>query len=166
MACSIGARESISLNGLEEATIMFGSTTNSPLRPFGKKIDFISTIPLLIFLFAARLGAQTVATYGFEDGTADGWSSFNGASTPVATNAASHSGSFSLSCSPTITAPGNFPIGLGDIPTSGTASASFVVSVVGCNPNSQFTLSVPWSSAVYDAGTFVTTPDFNRRNGQ
>ena len=40
--------------------------------------------------------AQTVATYGFEDGTADGWSSFNGASTPVATNAAAYAGSFSL----------------------------------------------------------------------
>jgi endo-1,4-beta-xylanase len=75
---------------------MFGSTTNSPLRPRGKKICFTSSISLLIFLFAARLGAQTVATYGFEDGTADGWSSFNGASTPVATTAAFHSGSFSL----------------------------------------------------------------------
>ena len=66
------------------------------------------------------------------------------------------------SCSPTITAPGSFPIALGDIPTSGSASASFVVSIVGCNPNSHFTLSVPWSSAVYDTGTFTTTLDFKR----
>jgi endo-1,4-beta-xylanase len=54
------------------------------------------SISLLTVLFAGRLNAQVVATYGFEDGTADGWSSFNGASTPVATNAAAHGGSFSL----------------------------------------------------------------------
>jgi endo-1,4-beta-xylanase len=66
------------------------------------------------------------------------------------------------SCSPTIAAPGGFPIALGDIPTSGTASAAFVVSIVGCNPHSEFTLSVPWSSAVYDTGTFTTTLDFKR----
>ena len=70
------------------------------------------------------------------------------------------------SCSPTITAPGSYPIALGDIATSGTASAAFSVSIVGCNPNSQFTLSVPWSSAVYDTGTFVTTLDFKRGNGK
>ena len=34
-----------------------------------------------------------------------------------------------------------------------------------CNPNSQFTLSVPWSSAVYDTGTLTTTLDFKRGNG-
>jgi endo-1,4-beta-xylanase len=69
------------------------------------------------------------------------------------------------SCTPTITAPGSYPIALGDIPTSGTASASFVVSIAGCNPNSNFTLTVPWSSAVYDTGTFTTTLDFKRGNG-
>jgi endo-1,4-beta-xylanase len=51
---------------------------------------------MLVLLFASHLGAQTVATYSFEDGTADGWTSFNGASTPVATNAAAEAGSFSL----------------------------------------------------------------------
>ena len=66
------------------------------------------------------------------------------------------------SCTPTITALGSYPLKLGDIATSGTASAAFTVSIVGCNPNSQFTLSVPWSSAVYDTGTFVTTLDFKR----
>ena len=39
---------------------------------------------------------QMVATYSFEDGTADGWTSFNGASTPVATTAAAYAGS--LAC--------------------------------------------------------------------
>ncbi|MGD0015112.1 MAG: carbohydrate binding domain-containing protein, partial [Bryobacteraceae bacterium] len=52
-------------------------------------------------LFWALLGivpasAQTVATFGFEDNTAQGWASFNGASTPTASSAASHTGTFSL----------------------------------------------------------------------
>ncbi|HEX4577729.1 MAG TPA: carbohydrate binding domain-containing protein, partial [Edaphobacter sp.] len=34
-----------------------------------------------------------VATYSFSDGTADGWSSFNGASAPVASSAAAYTGS-------------------------------------------------------------------------
>ena len=53
---------------------------------------------LFVFLLAAwsAASAQTVATYSFEDGTADGWTSFNGASTPVASNAAAYAGSQSL----------------------------------------------------------------------
>ena len=54
------------------------------------------SISLLAVLCVSRLNAQVVGTYGFEDGTADGWSSFNGATTPVATNVAAHGGSFSL----------------------------------------------------------------------
>jgi endo-1,4-beta-xylanase len=65
-------------------------------------------------------------------------------------------------CTPKVTAASGFPIALGDIAASGTASASFTVSITGCNPHSEFTLSVPWSSAVYDTGTFVTSLDFNR----
>jgi endo-1,4-beta-xylanase len=53
-------------------------------------------ILVLVLLCANYLGAQTVATYNFEDGTADGWTSFFGASTPVATTAAAYSGSYSL----------------------------------------------------------------------
>jgi endo-1,4-beta-xylanase len=53
-------------------------------------------IAVFALLCAIPLNAQTVATYSFEDGTADGWSSFNGASTPVATTAAAYSGSYSL----------------------------------------------------------------------
>ena len=66
------------------------------------------------------------------------------------------------SCSPRITAPGSFPISLGDIQTSGSASAKFVVSIVGCDPLSQFKLSVPWTSATYDTGTFTSTLNFFR----
>jgi endo-1,4-beta-xylanase len=52
---------------------------------------------LLAFAFVpVQLRAQTVVTYDFEDATADGWISFFGASTPVATTAASYSGSESL----------------------------------------------------------------------
>ncbi len=54
--------------------------------------------PMVVLLLAAvpQLIAQTVATYSFEDGTADGWTSFYYASTPSATNAAAYSGSYSL----------------------------------------------------------------------
>jgi endo-1,4-beta-xylanase len=52
-----------------------------------------------VALIGAALGAslpvsaQVVATYTFADGTADGWTSFNGASTPVASTAATYNGS-------------------------------------------------------------------------
>lgn len=64
-------------------------------------------------------------------------------------------------CTPKVTAGGT-PVVLGDIAPNGSASASFTVSIVGCNPNAQFTVSVPWSSAVYDTGTFTTNLNFNR----
>ncbi|MGH9599035.1 MAG: endo-1,4-beta-xylanase, partial [Terracidiphilus sp.] len=48
---------------------------------------------LVVALFGAQaLRAQTVATYTFADGTADGWGSFYGASTPAATTAAAYPG--------------------------------------------------------------------------
>ena len=63
-------------------------------------------------------------------------------------------------CAPSITAPGAYPISLGDIPTSGTTSVTFTARINGCNPNDQFTLTIPWSSATYDTGTFTTTLNF------
>jgi len=42
------------------------------------------------------LSAQVIAQYGFEDGTVQGWTSFNGASTPVNSTAAAHGGAQSL----------------------------------------------------------------------
>ncbi len=45
---------------------------------------------------AIPLAAQVVATYDFEDGTTQGWGSFNGASTPVNSTAAAYSGTHSL----------------------------------------------------------------------
>jgi endo-1,4-beta-xylanase len=65
-------------------------------------------------------------------------------------------------CRPTVTAPGSYPIVLGDIATGGSASVAFSVRILGCDPNAQFSVSVPWSSAVYDTGTFVSTMNFDR----
>jgi endo-1,4-beta-xylanase len=67
-------------------------------------------------------------------------------------------------CTPHVIAPGSYPIVLGDIPTGGKASAAFTVSLIGCNPNARFSVSVPWSSAVYDTGTLTQTMDFKRGN--
>ena len=66
----------------------------------GLSIGLIARAALLTVTIAmlgsGYLRAQTVATYNFEDNTADGWGSFYGASTPVATNAAAYAGSYSL----------------------------------------------------------------------
>ncbi len=50
----------------------------------------------IAFIATAQLKAQVVATYDFEDGTTQGWTSFNGASTPVNTTAAAYSGTHSI----------------------------------------------------------------------
>ena len=63
-------------------------------------------------------------------------------------------------CTPKVT--GSTPAVLGDLAPNASASASFTVSITGCDPLAQFTLSVPWSSAVYDTGTFTTNLNFNR----
>src|SRR6202046_1167274 len=77
--------------------IMFGSVIKYCLRSFRIRSASLScSITLLTVLMAAPLNAQVVASYSFEDGSADGWSSFNGATVPVATNAAAEAGSFSL----------------------------------------------------------------------
>src|SRR5581483_11309151 len=44
----------------------------------------------------ATASAQVVATYDFEDGTTQGWTSFNGASAPANSTAAAESGTHSL----------------------------------------------------------------------
>jgi endo-1,4-beta-xylanase len=54
------------------------------------------TALLFALLFTPPVHAQVVAQYGFEDGTAQGWTSFNGASAPVNSAAAAHSGTQSL----------------------------------------------------------------------
>jgi endo-1,4-beta-xylanase len=64
------------------------------------------------------------------------------------------------SCTTTVTAPGTYPISLGDIPAGGTASTTFTVSTVGCSPVDVFAVSVPWSSAVYNTGTALQVVNF------
>jgi endo-1,4-beta-xylanase len=76
---------------------MSGSAGNyTQSSPRNRVFRVVCAIAVIVLFCASRLDAQTVATYSFEDGTAGGWSSFNGASTPVATNAAAYAGSLSL----------------------------------------------------------------------
>ena len=70
------------------------------------------------------------------------------------------------SCTPKITPPGNYPISLGDIPTSGSANAAFVVDITGCDPTSQFLLAMPWSSSVYDTEPPAPIPEFPMMKGK
>jgi endo-1,4-beta-xylanase len=87
---------------------------HSHLRPNKSlSIGLIARVALLIVTIAmlgsGYLRAQTVATYNFDDGTADGWVSFYGASTPVASTAATYTGSYSLltATAPTTDSSGN-----------------------------------------------------------
>ena len=61
-------------------------------------------------------------------------------------------------CSPVVTAPGSYPILLGNLPTGGSASAQFTIDFSSCNPSARWQLNMPWSSAVYHTGTFVAAP--------
>ena len=74
---------------------------------------FVTRVRSLVILAAVfglvasvRVNAQVVATYDFEDGTAQGWTSFYNATTPVATTAAAYSGSYSLLTSTAATGTG------------------------------------------------------------
>jgi endo-1,4-beta-xylanase len=59
-------------------------------------------------------------------------------------------------CSATVTAPGgSFPVVLGDIPTSGTATAQFTVTLKGCGPLATFAVEAPWTQATYHTGTLL-----------
>ncbi len=67
-------------------------------------------------------------------------------------------------CSPAITAPGSYPIVLGDIATSSSASVEFTVNFAGCGRFAAFEVSVPWSSATYHTGTFRSIMEFRREH--
>jgi hypothetical protein len=58
-------------------------------------------------------------------------------------------------CKPTVTPPSSYPVALGDIPSSGTARASFTIDFSGCQVSARFMLWIPWSSAKYETGTLV-----------
>ena len=59
-----------------------------------------------------------------------------------------------------ITPPLSYPVVLGDIGSSDSASAAFTVDFTGCANLARFTLKVPWSSAVYDTGTLTLGNQF------
>jgi endo-1,4-beta-xylanase len=63
-------------------------------------------------------------------------------------------------CSPVVNARGGYPVSLGDIPASGSASATFTIDFGACNRFARFTLSIPWSSATYDIGTFTSSYEY------
>jgi endo-1,4-beta-xylanase len=85
----------------------------------GLSIGLIARAASLAVTFAMLgsgfLRAQTVATYDFEDGTAQGWGSFYGASTPVATTAAAYAGSQSLLTTTSATGTGGPSISLNSV---------------------------------------------------
>lgn len=63
-------------------------------------------------------------------------------------------------CTPVIIPPSSFPVVLGDIPANGTAGANFTINFTGCPTTARFTVSAPWSSAVYDTGTYTSGNQF------
>jgi endo-1,4-beta-xylanase len=69
-------------------------------------------------------------------------------------------------CMPVVTPPSGYPIVLGDLAVGGTASTTFTVSFDGCGDFADFVLSVPWSSATYDTGTFVSVIHHRRDHGE
>jgi len=46
----------------------------------------------------------------------------------------------------------SFPVSLGDIAPSATATTSFTVNFEHCSEHALFDLSAPWSSATYETG--------------
>jgi len=75
----------------------------------------LATALLCTLVCALPVSAQTVATYNFDDGTADGWVSFFGATTPVASNAAAQNGTDSLLTSTSSSGTGGPSISLSSV---------------------------------------------------
>jgi endo-1,4-beta-xylanase len=65
-------------------------------------------------------------------------------------------------CTPAIVSPTKFPVVLGDIPTSGSASTEVTLDFAHCDSDVHFRLSAPWSSATYETGVLETGADFWR----
>ncbi len=63
-------------------------------------------------------------------------------------------------CTATITPPGgNFPVALGDIATSGSATVQFSLTFKGCGPLATFVVQAPWTQATYHTGTLLGVAD-------
>ena len=93
------------------------SLTGNPAS--GSRPDRVIRALYLLFAIALLgllpLSAQTVATYDFENGSTDGWVSFYNASTPVSTNAAAYTGSYSLLTTTSATGTGGPSISLNSV---------------------------------------------------
>jgi endo-1,4-beta-xylanase len=57
-------------------------------------------------------------------------------------------------CEPTVSTT-QFPVVLGDIPATGTATASFTINFDHCSKEAEFEVFVPWSSATYHTGVLT-----------
>jgi len=59
-------------------------------------------------------------------------------------------------CRPIVTPPSSgFPVLLGDVAPTSTASAAITIDFSSCRREADFTLVMPWSSAKYETGTLV-----------
>src|ERR1700744_1981013 len=94
-------------------------TLSSDHRPGFVRFAFYSAAALTLLLLASPLRAQVVATYDFEDGTAQGWSSFYGATTPVSTTTVAYSGTHSLSTTTSASGTGGPQINLTSVLQAG-----------------------------------------------
>src|SRR5207245_3673763 len=81
--------------GAAGGNMMFRSAWASFCLPSRSRL-LSGSVLLLSLLCVQPLSAQVIAQYGFEDGTVQGWTSFNGASAPVNSTAAAHGGAQSL----------------------------------------------------------------------
>src|ERR1700721_728396 len=117
----------------------------------------------IVLMGGGLLRAQVVATYTFNDGTADGWTSFNGSSTPTASSAETDGGaSFSLL---TETNPTNGQGGPSiNLPTGVQAGAQYTITgfvrLASGEPaeNVNFTMKVTDATGcASSAGTCFTT---------
>ncbi|MGH9530124.1 MAG: endo-1,4-beta-xylanase, partial [Terriglobales bacterium] len=63
-------------------------------------------------------------------------------------------------CTPVVTPPSSYPIVLGDIASGSSVGTSFTIDFTGCSNAARFTMKAPWSSAVYDIGTFTLGNQF------
>ena len=124
---------------------MFISIANYTHSPSWIRQAFVfCLIPVLAVLSSGRLHAQTVATYTFADGTADGWTSFNGATTPTATTEAAYSGSsYSLLTTTNTSGAGGPSIALNSILQAGaqyTITAYVMLTPGESATNANFTI--------------------------
>jgi len=88
-------------------------------RSILRAYSLMNLAAVLALLAAAHVNAQVVATYDFEDGTVQGWTSFFGATTPANTTAAAYSGSHSLLTSTSSTGTGGPSINLNSVLLAG-----------------------------------------------